>query len=515
MFKRILCGILAMSLSVAAFAVSASADETATAANLTVDYDAEVEAAKEGIDYDSDPYEVNYLYLVAMEGADQSAVNDALNELMLSELNMTINTIPMTFGTYNSQISLMLSSGEPLDVFPGMAAQFATYIESDYIENCADYSDYTQQIYDVLGEDADGGYVGDFLVGFSNVKERSYPAGLVCRADLLAEAGYTVDDFAADNSYGVDFDKITELFAKVKELHPDMTIMDGTSIMALQTESYGDNLGNVYGYLENYGQTLTVTNWFESDEYRNFVTIAHDWFSAGYLSSDIAVNTDSGEIKMKAGNTFCFMTNVKPNTNVEKLAQTGYEVEIIPCSVPMKHSNAVTADLTCVSTAAEDPVKAFQFMNWSYVSAEFNNLINWGIEGTDYVVTDDGMAAYPDGVDASSVGYHNDYGFIYPNQMCGYPWVGNEADIWEVYAEYNANTTKSQAFGFLFDSVPVETEIAQLTSVYNQYYKDVGFGVLDVDEGIQTFNDALYDAGLQTVIDEKQAQLDEWVAAQE
>ena len=43
-------------------------------------------------------------------------------------------------------------------------------------------------------------------------------------------------------------------------------------------------------------------------------------------------------------------------------------------------------------------------------------------------------------------------------------------------------------------------------------YKDVAFGVIDVDQGIADFNKALYDAGLQRVIDEKQRQLDEWLA---
>jgi hypothetical protein len=32
------------------------------------------------------------------------------------------------------------------------------------------------------------------------------------------------------------------------------------------------------------------------------------------------------------------------------------------------------------------------------------------------------MAAYPDGVDATSVSYHNDFGWIYPNQFVGHPW---------------------------------------------------------------------------------------------
>ena len=467
------------------------------------------------IDMEGEPYTVNFLYLVAMEGSDQQAVNEAVNELTMKELNMKVNMIPMTFGTYNNQLSLMLSSGEPLDIFAGFSGQFATYIASDYIINLDDYSEYTKDIYEVMGEeDADAGHMGDFLVGFSNMKERSYPAGLICRKDIFEELGFSLDDFNVTVDDYSSFDKITELFAAVHEAYPDMVVFDGTSTMGIQTESYGDNMGNVYGYLENYGQTTTVTNWFESEQYRKFAEINREWFQAGYTSKDIATNTDSGELKVKAGNCFSYITNVKINTDVEKLAQTGYEVVVIPLSERMKHTNAVCADLLCVCSAAEDPVKAVQFLNWSYTSQEFNDLINWGIEGVDWELTEDGMARYPDGVDASSVGYHNDYGFIYPNQFVGHAWEGNPSDIWEQYEVYNEETPTSQAFGFFFDATEVETQITQLQSVYDQYYKMVAFGVVDPDEGIQEFNDALYAAGLQDVIDAKQAQLDEWLAAQ-
>lgn len=109
-----------------------------------------------------------------------------------------------------------------------------------------------------------------------------------------------------------------------------MICMDGTSIMGLEDLSYMDNLGSDFGVLEDYGQTTTVTNWFESEQWKNFCPIGREWFTKGYLSQDIAVNQDSGELKMKAGNCFSFITKFKPNTNVEKLAQTGYEVEVIP-----------------------------------------------------------------------------------------------------------------------------------------------------------------------------------------
>ena len=223
---------------------------------------------------------------------------------------MTVKLIPMTFGTYNTQISMMLAANEPLDIFPAMSNQFSTYIDSQYLINCADYLDYMQDAVKVLGDDAFAGYIGDFLVGFSNMKERAYPAGLVVRQDIFEELGYKAEDFSVTVDDYSTFDQITELFAKVKEAYPDMTMLDGTSIMGLQTGSYFDNMGSNFGVLENYGQTTTVTNWYESDQYKKFCEIGRDWFTKGYSSQDIAVNQDSGEIKMKAGNTFSYITNV-------------------------------------------------------------------------------------------------------------------------------------------------------------------------------------------------------------
>ena len=209
---------------------------------------------------------------------------------------------------------------------------------------------------------------------------------------------------------------------------------------------------------------------------------------------------------------FSFITNVKPNTAVEKLAQTGYEVEVLYLSDIMKNTNAVNASLLCIANASKDPAKAARFLNWTYQSGEFNDLINWGIKGEDWIETEDGMAAYPEGVTASSVGYHNDFGFVYPNQFAGHAWQGNPPDIWKQYQQYNSGLMVSKAYGFTFNSTPVATEEAQLNSVEDQYKKDLAFGAVETDEALKDFNEALYAAGLQTVIEEKQQQLDAWLA---
>ena len=55
-------------------------------------------------------------------------------------------------------------------------------------------------------------------------------------------------------------------------------------------------------------------------------------------------------------------------------------------------------------------------------------------------------------------------------------------------------------------------ELAACTSVYDQYDNDLNFGAIDTETGIAALNDALYGAGLQTIMDEKQSQLDAWLA---
>lgn len=466
------------------------------------------------INFDEEPYEINYLYLVAQEGANQSKVSEAVNDLALTEVNMSVNLIPMTFGTYAQQLSMMLAANEPLDILPVMSTDYSTYIEAQYLTNAADYLEYASDILEVLGEDANAGYLGDFLVGFGQMKERAFPAGLVVRKDIFDELGYQIGDFNVTTEDYSTYEQITDMFSAVKQAYPDVVMFDGNSTMAGQTISYVDNIGSEFGVLENYGQTKTVTNWFESEQYQTFCKISREWFTSGYASKDIAVNQESGEIKMKSGNCFSYLTVMKPNSAVEKLAQTGYEVEIIPLSDAVKKTSAVNGSLIAIANASESPEKAMQFMNWTYKSGAFNDLINWGIEGEDWVETQDGMAAYPDGIDANNVGYHNDYGWAYPNQFAGHPWTGNPSDIWEQYQAYNDGLMISEAFGFTFDPRDIAEEEIRLNVVYEKYFRDLSFGAVEVEETLQKFNDELYAAGLQTVIDEKQRQFDEWLAAQ-
>ena len=529
MKKKLLCTLLVASMMASALAScggsgssssssssSKSSEEGSTAASETASESGEAsESAGYTPNFDEDPYTVHFQYVVAADSAGQDAVNAAVDELAMKEMNMHVDVNAMTFGAYSTTISMILAANEPLDLFLSMSNTFATNISSGYIRDWSDYLEYVPDVLDAMGEDVNAGYVGDFLVGFSQMKERGYRTGLVARKDIMDELGISPDDFSITTENYATYDQLTELFAKVKEAYPDMLMTGGTTSLAGMAEKFADNLGDNFGMLENFGQTTTVTNWYETEQCLNFCKLYRTWFENGYESADASTSQDSGSVLMKAGNLFSFMTSIKPNTNIEIKSQTGYDVYVIPTAeTSFSSSSTVNACLYALANASEDPVKAAAFYNWAFQSQEFEDLINWGVEGTDWVEDENGLAAYPDGVDATSVGYHNDFGFVYPNQFAGHPWTGNDTDIWKQYEEYNASLLRSKAFGFTYDSTSVTDQLAQCSSVLDQYDNDVFFGAVDPEQGLADMNAALYAAGMQDIIDAKQSQLDAWLAEQ-
>ena len=272
--------------------------------------------------------------------------------------------------------------------------------------------------------------------------------------------------------------------------------------------------GGNYGVLLNKGQDTTVSNWYESDDYINACKLVRSWNQAGYTSADFATCTDYGEALMAAGNLFCFTTSGKPNTKAEKDSMTGYDTTCITVTDNVCYTQTTSAVLYGIASNSKDPAKAMMLLNWIYATKEANDLLNWGIEDKDYVVTDDGTIDYPEGVTSDNVGYHQDYGWALPNQYNSYTWTGNDPDVWEQYQEVRDTALKSKAYGFYFDTTPVFNEISALNAVSDEYRTSIETGSVDPDTAIAEFNQKLYDAGLQTVMDEKQAQLDEWLAQQ-
>ena len=136
------------------------------------------------------------------------------------------------------------------------------------------------------------------------------------------------------------------------------------------------------------------------------------------------------------------------------------------------------------------------------------------MEGVHWVEQEDGTANFPEGVTMQSCGYHQNMGFILPNQFNSHVWAGNDSDIFEQYAQVDESAIRSLGFGCTTDLRSVTNQLAAVNDVVSQYLAPITTGAIDPDTAIDEFNQALYDAGLQDIIDLKQEQLDQWLAEQ-
>lgn len=168
-----------------------------------------------------------------------------------------------------------------------------------------------------------------------------------------------------------------------------------------------------------------------------------------------------------------------------------------------------------IPVSSKYPEKAMALMNLFYTDATVINLMSYGIEGEHYVVTDteNGVIDYPEGVDGSTTTFAPGMNFGVGNELLGYIWEGNELDIWDQMEEFNSTAQASPALGFAFDNASVANEVSACNNVLTKYAIGLEIGCVDIDTILPEFQQALKDAGIDKIIEEKQKQINEWYAA--
>ena len=146
------------------------------------------------------------------------------------------------------------------------------------------------------------------------------------------------------------------------------------------------------------------------------------------------------------------------------------------------------------------------------MNPELSNLLINGLEGTHYVKNEaNGVLTYPEGVDASNTTYSS-VAWVWPNELITIPWEADGADIWEQTDAFNQSAKDSYCLGFVWDNSKVLNEITACNNVTAKYANALMCGSLDPDTALPKMIQELKEAGVDAIIQEKQAQVDKWVA---
>lgn len=462
------------------------------------------------------PYNVRMLFCLPATVPSSDAiqrVQDAMNKLTLKNLNMTVSLEFITFATYQDQLNLALSSNEDYDIFTAVSGYCSSWVSSGYLTDLNDLLDeYGQGILSSYSSEeiAKAPQINGFVFGVPVHKEIAMQPTIFFRTDIL-------DKYNIDVSSVHTIDDVNAIYETLSEKEPDMWMVapevgGNPKAFAFDNLCANPTLGVTVGDITT---STDIVDFYETDGFYNWCKWANEWYKKGWINPGIASDTESYYSYIKSGQAFSFFSDYgHPLSEADQEQNCGEtDLTMVTLGGPYCTTNTSAVFSYAIPSGSKDPVKAMQMLNYLMTSTDMMNLLNWGEEGVDYVVNEDGLLDYPEGKDASTVGYHLGAGWILPNQFMCTPWSTDGADVYTKVQEYNKTATVSALLGFIFDPTPVTNQVSACLTVNNTYYKALQTGALDPDESLSKVVDELNAAGLQDILAEEQKQVDSFIAS--
>lgn len=464
------------------------------------------------------PYEIAMTYMtLGQTPADLDKVEEKVNEITMAKINATVKFLPMSIFERESQVQLMISSGEKLDL---MMSTFNNGI-SDYVNSgellplddmYAQYGDGIKQAESVA---ISGGYYGDHLYAIPTTAKSGRTLGMLIRKDMA-------DKYNLTNLVNPTYEDLDAFFARVKAGEGPDFYMFAISGSNLETFGYFqpyDKLGSseASGVLMNAGKdNTTVVDPFETEQYKTHLEWMRKWYQAGYIQAD-AVTTDGNNTDlMRTGNYLGVLTFTEVDAATSFANEIGMDAVAVSIGGTTSTTDQFQDAMWTIPITSQDPTTTFKFLNLMYSDTELTNLLTYGIEGVHYVFTDEpDIITYPDGVTADNSGYPPRFNFYGDNSKCLMFAPTTEAYYTDL-KEFNASVTdavKSQALGYTYNSENVKTEFAAVNDVITQYRASLEAGAVDPDSTLPKFIAALKSAGIDKIIADNQQQLNDWLAS--
>ncbi|MEC0092412.1 ABC transporter substrate-binding protein [Paenibacillus macquariensis] len=459
------------------------------------------------------PVELVMVYPVGGEPKDMKLVQDEINKMTKEKINATVKLVPIGFGAWAQQKTLMLSGNEQVDlIVSGMGTYSQDVAKGQFLELDGNLAEQGKGITEAL-DSLDPAFlnatrIGGKIYAVPSIRDLAADYGITMRKDL-------VDKYNIDTTAIKSLDDLDVVFKTIKDNEPGIipTVKYGTSIIDLYVNSFFDNLGEGFGVLPGYDNDLKVVNMYETPEYADMLNTVRRWYQAGYVAKDAATSTETQYNLVKSGKAFSFISHMKPGIATQESRSTSKEMVSVHFRPAVTATSAIISIMWSVARTSKDPERAMMLLNLMYTDKDFINLLDFGIEGKHYVKVSDNIIDFPQGVDATNSGYNLQMGWMFGNQSLSYIWNGDDPNLWTQLAEFNKGALKSKALGFTFNADAVKTEIAAVTNVQNQYKIALETGTIDPVSKLPEFNKQLKSAGLDKIIAEKQKQLDAWAEA--
>lgn len=440
---------------------------------------------------------------------DVGLVEDALNELLVPASNTILKLNPIDWGAFDEKMKLGFAAGEECDIV------FTAPWINNYLINIANGN--LLPLDDLLLEHApglwasmpettwDAARVDGKIYGVINQQIFVKPFGLYVRRDLADK--YGLDVYALKS-----YDELEPFMKTILKEEPGVLPLGGAGTWTDEGVGFDPIVGQGVPVVIRFDdKDMTVVNAAASPEFLTSIERARRWFLAGYTPKE-SVAGDDAENAWKAGKFAIggLAGVVKPGGEIENEQRSGQPVYAQSIGPVFLTTAGTTATTNAICSSSKNPEAAMKVLEQLNTNVEIYNILSKGIQGKHWEWADEANKVIKPGPNNDDYKPNTDWEF--GNQFLAYYIDAKQAAMkaWEATYKLNTESPPSVAMGFNFNAEPVKTELANLSAVSGELLPPLASGLVDPATALPAYLERLEQAGLQTVIDEAQRQLNEW-----
>lgn len=447
-------------------------------------------------------------YTLVTEQADQDAVFEELNKYLQEKLNTTIEW-HFLGGEFSDKINVIINSGEEYD------ACFTSNWTNDYLTNVAKeaFVDISGMLadYPALYESMPEGFweavtVNGGIYGVPNQQIAARQIALNAPTEFLEGTGYTIEQLAAAESL-LD---VVDYLQAAKDQYGAM--FGGVDMSQVAYYLGYEMVNSVFsGAAVKYGDAeCKVVNLYETEEFKQLCKELVEIYNLGLFDEQNAIDSDYAFSQRSAKRVSLIYTGtMKPGGDIEESNKWGYSMAAGGYGTAYLTTGGIIATLWGISQTSEHPDRVLEVLELFATDEYAMNLISYGIEGVHYEFTDDSKTTIRS---IDGAGYAPSMSWALGNVFKTHVYEGQPADVWEQTAELNAGAEVSPLMGFTYSVENVALETTNVETVVRTYTA-LMTGTVDVDSTIENLLADMEVAGIDTIIEDAQAQIDAFLAS--
>ncbi|MDL2232200.1 extracellular solute-binding protein [Ruminococcaceae bacterium OttesenSCG-928-L11] len=447
---------------------------------------------------------------------------EIVNEKLEADKNINLDIQFIEWDVWQQKINLMLTTGEEFDIFHVMQDRI-TLSSYQSMGGLADITDAVQTHGQNMLKSID-----DVAWSSATINGRVYGVPVMW-CELASEGVMTLRQDMLDKynlkypETNADLLDITEQLMKQWEGADKPYLMfnsagaaiplsSHTTVLHREYDSFPFAVKDTIAYITMDGE---VKSWIETDEFKKDCDWFRDAYNRGLINPDVlSVPKEQVDNQRSMGSWAVYfgtggsLSDIRKNQNPDMKDEEMLYIKLHPEKQSIRYINV--KNFNGISSTSKHVDEAVKFFDWLYTDQDNYNLFLYGVEDETYTLVDGKTRTAIR--DENNTRLYQISDWMMGNVNFILPDASTPSLQLPVLYEIDENAVNHISADFFFDATPVETEFANLNSEFSASIAPIYLGVQSYDEHFPAALAKMKAAGLDTVLEEYQRQLDAFVA---